>query len=177
MAGQLVVASLAEDETQPVPILTLAEAWMRDHLPPCSEIVMVHGDYRTGNYLFDEESGEITAILDWELAHFGDFHEDIAWTLQRTFGCMDGDTFLASGLLERDALIARYEAATGRIVDPALLRFYEILSAFKCVVMTLATGMRAVRDSHNHQEVLLSWLAPAGYIFISELCRLLETEV
>jgi hypothetical protein len=29
---------------------------------------MVHGDYRTGNFLFDEEAAEITAILDWEWA-------------------------------------------------------------------------------------------------------------
>ena len=38
---------------------------------------MTHGDYRTGNYLFDEESGKITALLDWELARIGDFHEDL----------------------------------------------------------------------------------------------------
>ena len=29
------------------------------------DLVLIHGDYRTGNYLFDESSGEITALLDW----------------------------------------------------------------------------------------------------------------
>ena len=32
--------------------------------------VLVHGDYRTGNYLADETG--VTAILDWEGAHLGD---------------------------------------------------------------------------------------------------------
>jgi aminoglycoside phosphotransferase (APT) family kinase protein len=163
-----------EDVIQAHPVLTLAEEWMYANLPAATDLVMVHGDYRTGNYLFDEDSGEITAMLDWELAHIGDPHEDLAWTLQRIFGSSENGVHLASAMLTREDFIAAYIAQTGRSVNPRSLHFYEILSAYKCVVMTLATGMKTARDRHNHQDVLLTWLAPAGYIFVSELCRLLH---
>lgn len=41
----------------------------------CTAHELVHGDYRTGNFL--EQGGRITAILDWELVHLGDPHEDL----------------------------------------------------------------------------------------------------
>lgn len=163
-----------EDCTQSLPIVALAERWMRANLPAAREIVLVHGDYRTGNYLFDDETGRITAILDWELGHLGDYHEDLAWTLQRLFGTVEDGRQLAGGLFEREELIADYTARTGRVVDRATLHFYEVFSAYKCIVITLATGIKAVRDHHNHQEVVLSWLAPIAHIFAAELGDLLS---
>jgi len=59
--------------------MTLAEQWMRDRLPETDDLVLLHGDYRVGNFLFDAESGQFNAVLDWELAHIGDFHEDLGW--------------------------------------------------------------------------------------------------
>ncbi len=41
---------------------------------------MVHGDYRSGNFLHDGE-GRILAVLDWEMAHIGDPLEDLGWAL------------------------------------------------------------------------------------------------
>ena len=163
-----------EDRVQPIPIVALAERWMRENLPAVGDLVLVHGDYRTGNYLFDEPTGRITAILDWELAHIGDFHEDLAWALQHIFGSVEDGMHLASGLYPRHDMIARYEAASGRIVDLETLRFYEVLSAYKCIVMTLGTGLRSARDHHNHQDILLTWLAAVGHIFHSEICDLME---
>ncbi len=166
-----------EDRVQPVPTMAAAERWMRENLPSADELVLVHGDYRTGNYLFDEAAGEITAVLDWELCHVGDFHEDLAWTLQRAFGAAEDGQHRASGLYARDEMIALYEEASGRKVNGRTLRFYEVLSAYKCVVITLATGIRAARDHHNHQDVLLTWLAPAGHIFHSEMIDLIQREI
>ena len=31
----------------------------------------LNGDFRNGNFLYDEESGEITGLLDWELCSLG----------------------------------------------------------------------------------------------------------
>lgn len=70
---------------EPMPIFAVTEAWLRRNLPACSELVLLHGDFRTGNYLFDEESGDVTCILDWELSHIGDYHEDLAWTIATGF--------------------------------------------------------------------------------------------
>ena len=38
--------------------------------PPAGEIVLIHNDFRTGNYMVD--GGRVSAILDWEFAGWGD---------------------------------------------------------------------------------------------------------
>lgn len=104
-----------EDASSASPIFALAEAWLRENLPSCDELVLLHGDFRTGNYLFDEATGRITCILDWEISHIGDHHEDLAWSLVRIFGSRAEDgTYLCSSLMPVDEFIERYEAATGR---------------------------------------------------------------
>ena len=74
-------------------------------------------------------------------------------------------------------MIARYEAASGRRVDRRTLRFYEVLAAYKCIVIVLGTGLRSARDHHNHQDVLLTYLSVAGHIFHAEICNLLQAEI
>ncbi len=163
-----------EDKVVSLPIMALTERWLLENLPACEEPVVVHADYRTGNYLFDEDTGEITAILDWELAHLGDFHEDLGGGLQRVFSTSEDGTVYMTGLLPRDEFIGRYEQASGRTVNRETLRFYEVLRAYMSVAATLGTCPSAAAQGHNHQDVLLSWLAPCGYIFIAQLCDLLE---
>ena len=61
-----------EDELTPQPIARAAIRWLRRSPPPHPRrLSVVHGDYRTGNFLFDAE-GRIRAILDWEMCHLGD---------------------------------------------------------------------------------------------------------
>lgn len=166
-----------DDRVQDCPIVAVADRWLRRHLPVCESPVMVHGDYRTGNFLFDESAGRITAILDWEWAHLGDHHEDLGWITQRLYMTHQNGRELVCGLLERDELIEAYERGSGRRVDRATLRWYEIYNAYKSVAITLATSVKAARDGANHQDALLSWLGPAGYRFATELCAMLEDEV
>lgn len=168
-----------EDLVSPYALLTLAESWMRRNLPPCEDPVLLHGDFRTGNFMFDAETGAMTAILDWELAHIGDFHEDLGWIMQRLFAGEadeDGEVMICN-LLRRDELISLYEKATGRVVNPRTLAFYEILSAFKCAAMNLGTGAGIALRGNNHQDVVLSYLSSVGHVFSSEMARLLKQEI
>ncbi|WP_181786408.1 phosphotransferase family protein [Streptomyces phytophilus] len=41
--------------------------------------VLVHGDFGPNNVLLDPGTFEVTAVVDWEFAHFGDPVEDLAW--------------------------------------------------------------------------------------------------
>lgn len=160
---------------EPVPMVTLTERWLRENAPVCDAPTLVHGDLRMGNFMFEEPGGEFTAVLDWELAHIGDFHEDIAWTMQKLFGAWGEDgTFLVSGLLPREAFISQYEAASGNRIDPARLRYYEVLNAYKCAVMDLGQAMRASIAGNNHQEVVLTWLGSAGAVFLGDMVRLIR---
>ena len=71
-------ALLERDALEPQPIAHAAIRWLRRHRPaPAQRIAVVHGDYRTGNFLFDTQ-GDIRAILDWEMVHLGDPLEDQA---------------------------------------------------------------------------------------------------
>ena len=159
-----------DDLVEPVPVVTLAERWLRENAPVCDRPVVVHGDYRIGNFMFEEPSGRFTAVLDWELAHIGDFHEDIAWVTQKLFGrrCEDGE-FLVCALLPRREFIEQYEAKSGNRVDPERLRYYEILNAYKCAVMDLGAAMRAAHQGNNHQDLVLTWLGSAGAVFLNQL--------
>jgi aminoglycoside phosphotransferase (APT) family kinase protein len=163
-----------EDAIEPVPIITYAEQWLEENLPDCEELVLTHGDYRTGNYLFDEKKGEIVAMLDWELARIGDFHEDLGWVLMQIFGTFENGKFRASDLYEREEFIAAYERASGRKVNRRTLHFYDVMSSWKTYVIVVGTGMSVARAQHNHQDVLLTFLAAAGAMFTGDLCRLLN---
>lgn len=163
------------DEGEARPVMALATQWLADNMPDTSDLVVLHGDYRTGNYLFDEASGQITALLDWELARIGDYHEDLGWVLMEIFGSFDADgTFRASDLFEREAFITEYERRSGRAVNRKTLHYYDVMSSWKCNVIVQANGLAAARSQHNHQDVLLTFLGAAGPMFANDLVRLLS---
>lgn len=162
------------DEGEARPIVSLAEQWLADNMPDCEELVLTHGDYRTGNYLFEEDSGRITALLDWELARIGDFHEDLAWVLMQVFGTFDPDgAFRASDLFGREEFIEAYEAHTGRKVNRRTLHYFDVMSSWKCYIIVAANGLAAARSQHNHQDVLLTFLGATTAMFADDLVRLL----
>ena len=164
----------AIDNGETRPIIALAEQWLADNMPDCADLVMTHGDYRTGNYLFDEESGRITALLDWELARIGDFHEDLGWVLMQVFGTYENGIFRASALFEREEFIQAYEQRSGRTVNRKTLHYYDVMASWKCYVIVAANGIAAARSQHNHQDVLLTFLATCGPMFADDLVRLLS---
>jgi aminoglycoside phosphotransferase (APT) family kinase protein len=105
------------------PVIALAIKWCEDHLPAPAEPVLVHGDYRMGNIMVDADG--LAAVLDWELAHRGDAHEDLAFgcmTVWR-FGRLDNPAF---GVGSLDDYFAAYEAAGGVKVDRARFHFWLI---------------------------------------------------
>lgn len=165
-----------ESAFAPNPVFAVVESWLRANMPETRELVLVHGDFRTGNYLFDEDSGEITAILDWELAHIGDYHEDLAWSFVEIFGARNEQgEYLCSNLMTAEEFIGSYEEATGRKVDRKVLRFYRVLLSWSVVAMA-SNGLTAASRHHNHQDILLTWLSLVSPPLLDELTRLLLEE-
>jgi len=168
----------ALEETDSLPLLTLAETWLYDHLPVCEQPVLLHGDYRVGNFLFDEDRQEITALLDWELTHIGDFHEDLAYSFEPLFGHRDADgVFHVGSMFTTEHLISRYEALTGRTVNPATLHWYRVLTSYKLIAMNHCSSIIAARDGTNHQNALLAFLASCTAGMSDTLCELLSGEM
>jgi aminoglycoside phosphotransferase (APT) family kinase protein len=122
------------------PILEETFCWLRRNLPATDRIALVHGDYRSGNYLYDE-TGRITAMLDWETAHLGDPMEDLGWASMKFWN----GGGLSVGLMPRAELLRRYENESGKPVDEKRVFFYEVLGNAKMAAIAL-TGARAFSE-------------------------------
>ncbi|MFA7415745.1 MAG: phosphotransferase family protein [Rhizobium sp.] len=165
-----------EDVNEDVPLMRLAMAWMRANMPPVDRLSIVHGDYRTGNFLYTEDEIRISAILDWELGHFGDRHEDLAWAIRAAFGHLaeDGKTFLVGGFMPETQFMDMYQSLSGMTVEKKKLDFYKIFNAYKNIQIVLATGYRVARGSKGHQDVLLGWLLGISYPYLDDMRVMLE---
>lgn len=165
-----------EDALASVPILALAAQWLTEHMPAADRISLLHGDYRCGNFLFDEARGEITTWLDWELGHLGDRHEDLAWSTIRTWGHDDPDSgdHLICGLMPEPDFLAAYKSASGLAVEMDTLRYYKILNAWKLVVMSQYCSYRVASRGKTHQDVLVAWCIGIAPKFVEQLVELLD---
>jgi aminoglycoside phosphotransferase (APT) family kinase protein len=106
-----------------LPVLELAVRWLQRNRPPTAPRRLLHGDFRTGNMLMDEEG--IRAVLDYECAHIGAPMEDLGWLCLRSFrfGLVDKPV---GGFGPREPFYAAYAAASGRTVDADEVRWWEI---------------------------------------------------
>ena len=167
-----------EDVHEDVPLMRLTMAWLREHMPPVDHVSVVHGDYRTGNFLYTEHDNQISAILDWELGHLGDRHEDIAYAALPPFGhfAEDGKTFLIGSFLDQADYYAQYEKASGLPIIPEAITYYNIFSIYKLVAICLATMYRIAACGKTHQDIMVNWLIGVSYPLL-ELLRTRMEEV
>ncbi|MES2482166.1 MAG: phosphotransferase family protein [Pseudomonadota bacterium] len=165
-----------EDRGEDFPLLEVASNWLERNLPTLDHVSVVHGDYRSGNFLFNEADGQIRAWLDWERAHLGDRHRDLAWTTQPVFGHYldDGKTYYVCGLMPLEEFYDRYEQASGLPVDRRKLDYYRILNDYQIIVTTVASGYRVARLGKSHQDVLLARVKGQAPVNASILARMLE---
>lgn len=111
------------------PVFELAFRWLSQNLPTNSGAMsVVHGDFRHGNLMVGEDG--LRAALDWELAHLGDPMEDLGWVCVNAwrYGNIDKPV---GGFGTREELFEGYEAAGGRPVDRAAVKFWEVLGTLK----------------------------------------------
>jgi len=130
----------------PRPVFDLALRWLRDNDPgPSPEVTLVHGDFRHGNLIIGPDG--VRAVLDWELAHFGDPMEDLGWICVNSwrFGEIDKPV---GGFGSREELFAGYEAEARR-VDPARVHFWEVMGTLRWGVMCCGM-MQRFRSGPDH---------------------------
>ena len=129
-------AQIARWAMRPYPMAQWGIRWLKAHCPVAPRVAIVHGDYRTGNFL--EQGGRITSILDWELVHLGDPHEDLGWA---SLPMYMGGSKLISRLAEPEWFYSHYSEKVGFEVSMASVRYYQALSLLKLA----ATHMAAAR--------------------------------
>jgi aminoglycoside phosphotransferase (APT) family kinase protein len=139
-----------EDEREPQPIARAAIRWLKRNPPPrAQKIGVVHGDYRTGNFLFDA-AGDIRAILDWEMTHLGDPLEDLGWALDPLWS--HGDPAHPAGTIERERALGVWEKASGLTIDREALAWWEIFASLKGAAIWISAA-REYADGRNADAV------------------------
>jgi aminoglycoside phosphotransferase (APT) family kinase protein len=114
------------------PVLRLALNWLRDNIPDYDgPVVLVQGDTGPGNFMY--EHGYVTAIVDWELAHFGDPMDDIAWLTLRA---------VQEPFTDLRQRCAEYSALSGHALDAHRIRYYRVLAEAKIVTMNHGLALR-----------------------------------
>ncbi len=132
------------------PAYEFAFRWLEANAPKAGAVGLVHGDYRVGNVILDEDG--LLAIVDWEFAHRGDPDEDLAWPCMRDwrFG-QDQLTFGGVGM--REDFLAAYEAAAGRTVKREAVRYWEILGNVRRAVGCLSQAHRHMHGGDTSVEL------------------------
>lgn len=121
-----------------LPVLQEAHDVLVDAAPPPGETTLVHGDYRLDNVVVSP-TGEIRAVLDWELCTLGDPLADLGLTLaywtepDDELQPLGSAPTSAPGFPRRRDVVARYAERTGREVGNAA--FYVALGFWKLAVV------------------------------------------
>ena len=135
------------------PVMALALAWLDGKLPEDAAPVLLHGDFRMGNLMANAQG--LAGVLDWELCHLGDRHQDLA------FGCINSWRFghidrPAFGIGALDDLFAAYEHESGVSVDRSAFRWWLVYSTlwWGLCCLEMADIWRSGRDRSLERAVI-----------------------
>ena len=121
--------------------------WLERHRPTDYRPGLIHGDCHLGNTMFSNGSGEMAALIDWELATMGDPRLDLGWVIA-TWPDGDGRDTVGMGITpwegfaDIDTLIAHYGERTTRSVDSAT--WFGVLACFKLGILLEGTYARSL---------------------------------
>ena len=121
---------------------------------------VVHGDYGLHNCLISQ-SGELTAVLDWEISTLGDSMADFAYALNTwvepgdELANKENSPTLAEGFVGRPQLIDRYASQTG--CDLTNLPYYVSFNHFKSACIIHGVYARYMQGQKSTEGVDLEY--------------------
>jgi aminoglycoside phosphotransferase (APT) family kinase protein len=127
-----------KSKTRELPALDGVHGRLSARVPEQGPATIVHGDYRLDNMILSP-SGEIAAVVDWELCTLGDPLADVGMLL--VYWSEEGDDFMpllapatiAPGFPTRDEVRARYAERSGR--DLGQIDFFVALGYWKLAII------------------------------------------
>lgn len=103
--------------------------WLAANRPPPTPHVLVHGDFRMGNLIVDENG--LAAVLDWELVYTGEVYEDLAWFCIRAWRFGAPEDRGAGGLGSVESLLSAYEEESGAELDRDAFRWWLTVATLR----------------------------------------------
>ena len=137
------------------PVAPVALRQLAASVPSATRVSLCHGDAGPGNFLHD--AGRVTALLDWEFAHLGDPHDDLAWVAVRNQ--------VLRHPLDVAATFAAWRTTTGAPIDLARLEWFRALVLARLLISCDATIAWAGPDAAGArvQAILRPFLAVAVF--------------
>ncbi len=151
VAARTFLRTLLDGLSAPRPALELVDRWLGENLPTRVPRTLVHGDFRTGNFLVGEEG--LRGILDWEFAHWGDPACDLGWLWVRDwrFGRLDLPT---GGFGKKAEFLKAYGEAGGTAMEPGRLHFWEVMGNARWAAACVYQGQRYLSGAQRDIELL-----------------------
>ncbi len=133
-------------KTREVPAMEGAFALLQAHQPEQRYTGIVHGDYRTGNFMTRPDQGTVAAVLDWELCTLGDVLADVGYLLNNWTqadeplppGAREFPPTAAGGFPTRAELLDRYAVRSG--FDVSMMDYYQAFSHWRSAA--IAEGVK-----------------------------------
>jgi aminoglycoside phosphotransferase (APT) family kinase protein len=129
---------------------------LSERIPEQEGATIVHGDYRLDNLILSP-SGEVAAVVDWELCTLGDPLADVGLLLvywseseDRLMPLADAPT-TAAGFPSREQVRERYERGSGR--DLSRIDFYVALAYWKLAIILQGVYARYSAGQYGEAEV------------------------
>jgi len=137
--------SLRKHSLGAMPVIEAAIRQLRRTPPPApAKLSIVHGDYHFGNWMYSPKG--IEAVIDWEMAHLGDPHEDLAWALLENWRSASRPEHVMHYLKPEDAT-AIWEESRGEKVCSASLQWWTLFSHVKACALWIKGAYELEKSS------------------------------
>ncbi len=131
---------------QNLPHLDFIVDWISNNVPTGFKPGLIHGDCHLANTMFRYDSGELAALIDWELSTIGDPLIDLGYLI---CSWREGDEVMIDhtsvepwdGFLTIPELVKHYRQHSNRNIDS--VQWYAVLSCFKLAVILESTYARS----------------------------------
>jgi aminoglycoside phosphotransferase (APT) family kinase protein len=135
-----------EAGTLELPGFREVHAALSQAIPPQGPATIVHGDYRHGNVVH-EPTGEVAAVLDWEVCTLGDPLADLGYLLLMWPKGDDAERWIGSaaaadGFPTAQELLDRYAERSGR--DVSRIDFYVTFAMWRIAAILAGVYSRYV---------------------------------
>jgi aminoglycoside phosphotransferase (APT) family kinase protein len=127
-----------KSKTRELPAIDAVHERLAARIPEQGPATIVHGDYRLDNMILTP-SGEVAAVVDWELCTLGDPLADVGLLMVywpeagEELVALGQPATLAPGFPKREQLKARYAERSGR--DLSQLDFFIALGYWKLAII------------------------------------------
>ena len=144
-----------KSKTRELDLIVDVHRRLEARIPEQGPATIVHGDYRLDNMIL-ATSGEIAAVVDWELCTLGDPLADVGLLL--VYWSEPGDELIplvetptiAAGFPTRDHIRERYAERSGR--DLSLIDYYVALGYWKLAVVLEGVFARYVAGQYGEGQ-------------------------